>query len=103
MLARSGTHGDEGWEPRWTGELIRSVEAELRYVHYQQNQSNGRAEGKRALARDKAGYWMRQLVGEAEAADTADFQPALSPRAFVHFWMAWAFVKRLADQPEDEP
>lgn len=103
LLARSGNNSDEGWESRWTGELICSVEAEMRHVHYQQNQSDGPAERKRAIARDKARHWMRQLVGEAEAADGAEFQPSLSPRAFVHFWMAWAFVKRLADQPQDNP
>ncbi|MBM3881232.1 MAG: type III-B CRISPR-associated protein Cas10/Cmr2 [Verrucomicrobia bacterium] len=100
LLGCSSTDADEGWEPRWTRPLLESVEAELRHVHYQQNESDATADDKRRRAREQAARWIRSLVGGAEAADQPGFKPALCPRAFVHFWMAWAFLRRL--QPESK-
>jgi CRISPR-associated protein Cmr2 len=102
LLARPGADSEDRWEPRWTGELIRSIEAELRHAHYQQNESGEPGERKRAVARDKASHWVRQLVGDANEADNAEFRAALSPKDFAHFWMAWAFLRRLCDQTKDD-
>ena len=44
-------------------------------------------------AASNAGRWISELIG------TDLSHPALTPRAFVHFWMAWAFVNRLT-KPE---
>jgi CRISPR/Cas system-associated protein Cas10 (large subunit of type III CRISPR-Cas system) len=101
LLSCSRKDSDKGWEPRWTGDLMRSVEAELCHVHYQQSESKAASERKRAVARDRARHWMRQLVGDSDLADDGTFQAALTPRGFVHFWMAWAFVNRLQEQPKD--
>ncbi|MGO9202318.1 MAG: type III-B CRISPR-associated protein Cas10/Cmr2 [Limisphaerales bacterium] len=102
LLARPGADSEERWEPRWTGELIRCIEAELRHVHYQQNESGEPSERKQAVARDKASHWMQQLAGDANKADDAEFQAALSPKDFAHFWMAWAFVRRLRERTKDD-
>jgi CRISPR-associated protein Cmr2 len=101
LLTRRGTDGDEGWEKRWTGDLVRAVEAELRHVHYQQNESGQPSAAKLDCAHQQSGRWTRALIGSPEEADAAEFQPALSPRAFVHFWMAWAFLKRLGNPAGD--
>jgi CRISPR-associated protein Cmr2 len=97
LLTASGKLADEGWEPGWTRTLIESVEAELRHVHYQQNESSETRDVKQRRAAEQAARWVRALIGDPNAADEPGFQPALTPRGFVHFWMAWAFVKRTSE------
>ena len=59
-----------------------AVEAELRHVLIKQGDMEA-AKSKR-IAED----WRMKLIG-------ADLEnPALSPRDFLHFWTAWAFVRR---------
>lgn len=84
LLASTDPGHDQGWEPAWNDDLVHAVAAELRHVLIQQaGQERGHAE--RNTAR-----WIKCLIG-AELA-----QPHLAPRDFIHFWMAWAFVRRLA-------
>jgi len=49
-----------------------------------------------ADASSNASRWIGALIGENHS------QPALTPRHFIHFWMAWAFVKRIS-QPTEQP
>jgi hypothetical protein len=95
LLVATGKDADQGWEPRWSRLLIESVEAELRHVHYQQNESGAAGETKRRKAAEQAARWIHALIGEPASADESSFGPALSPRNFMHFWMAWAFVNRI--------
>ncbi len=60
-----------------------------------------KSDEKRRRAREQADRWMRCLVDSPESADEPAFRPALTPRGFAHFWMAWAFVNRLS-KPEDQ-
>ena len=101
LLVATGKDADEGWESRWSRSLIECVEAELRHVHYQQNESGTLGETKRRKAAEQAARWIRALIGEPAAADESSFCPALSPRNFIHFWMAWAFVNRIS-QPNEQ-
>jgi hypothetical protein len=87
LLASTVTDNDGGWEKQWTPDLKSAVEAELRHVLKQQ------ANEEPADATSNASRWIGKLIGENLN------QPALTPRDFIHFWMAWAFVKRLQDQP----
>jgi len=82
LFARSDKHSDQGWEPKWTQELLDFSEAELRHVL--KNQANLDSE----TAASYAHRWIHLLVGDLS-------KPSLSPRAFLHFWMAWSFMKRL--------
>ena len=82
LFARSDKHSDQGWEPKWTQELLDFSEAELRHVL--KNQANLDSE----TAASYAHRWIHLLIGDL-------LKPSLSPRAFLHFWMAWSFMKRL--------
>jgi len=84
QLARSGDSADGGWEKTWTDVLIETCQAELHYVLIQQ------AHQKRVVAAANAERWIGILIGSSKT-------PVLSPRAYVHFWMAWAFVHRITN------
>jgi len=85
LLGSVSQGNDGGWEKLWTSDLKSAVEAELRHVLRQQAKQSA------ADAASNAGRWIDALVG-------ADLPtPALSPRHFVHFWMAWAFLNRVDD------
>ena len=87
LLASTAKGNDEGWERQWTSDLRAAVEAELIHVLKQQ------ANQVRTDAVSNANRWIGALIGENPS------QPILTPRHFIHFWMAWAFVNRLDDQP----
>jgi CRISPR/Cas system-associated protein Cas10 (large subunit of type III CRISPR-Cas system) len=87
LLASTAADNDRGWEKLWTPGLINAVQAELRHVLKQQ------ASQEPGHAASNAHRWIGALVGENLN------QPALTPHDFIHFWMAWAFVNRLQDQP----
>jgi hypothetical protein len=99
LLALSGQDADEGWMPRWNRTLVQAVTEELRHIHYQQSESGDSAQVKRRRALEQSARWIHALIGEPDEADRPEFKPHLSPRGFIHFWMAWAFVNRLA-RPE---
>jgi hypothetical protein len=84
QLARSGDSADGGWEKTWTDVLIETCQAELRHVLIQQ------AHQKPDVAAANAERWIGILIGSSKT-------PVLSPRAYVHFWMAWAFVHRITN------
>ncbi|MFZ4767290.1 MAG: type III-B CRISPR-associated protein Cas10/Cmr2, partial [Roseimicrobium sp.] len=83
LLANSSEDADQGWQPRWTPDLITVCEAELRHVLIQQ------ASKKPEAATQLAERWITHLIGTADT-------PTLSPKGFLHFWMAWAFVNRIS-------
>ena len=85
LLTSTATINDGGWEQQWTPDLKSAVEAELRHVLKQQ------AKQELADATSNASRWVGKLIGENLN------RPALTPRDFIHFWMAWAFVNRLQD------
>lgn len=88
LLASTAKGNDGGWERDWTEDLKQAVMAELRHVLKQQAGQDA------ASAQTNAGRWTDALIGD-------DLEsPVLAPRGFVHFWMAWAFVNRLDQQPE---
>jgi CRISPR-associated protein Cmr2 len=97
LLADSSAESDGGWVKGWNRSLIESVQAELQYAHFQHSASNRPSTEKRDRARLQAERWIRSLVGEASRCDDPGFEPALTPCGFIHFWMAWAFVRRLAE------
>ncbi|MBI4657929.1 MAG: type III-B CRISPR-associated protein Cas10/Cmr2 [Verrucomicrobia bacterium] len=90
LLGSTDKNNDDGWEKQWTSDLKGSVEAELRHVLKKQ------ANQDQADATSNAGRWIGALIGENLN------EPALSPRNFIHFWMAWAFVNRI-HQPTEQP
>jgi hypothetical protein len=98
LLTDSGAESDGGWVKSWDRSLIESVQAELRHTHFQQNESAHSAANKYERAWRQAERWIRSLVGEVHQFEDPGFTPTLTPRDFVHFWMAWAFVQRL-DEP----
>ncbi len=81
LLACSDHGHDAGWIPEWTDELVAICRAELTHVLKQQGQQTP------DKAEANAGRWIGCLIGRAES-------PALRPKDFLHFWMAWAFVHR---------
>lgn len=83
LLASTGKNNAEGWVSEWSSPLRDAVEAELRHVLKKQ------AGQEPPDAASNASRWIFELIG----ADLS--RPALTPRDFVHFWMAWAFVNRL--------
>ena len=88
LLASTAKDNDGGWENHWTLDLQSALEAELRHVLKKQANQNP------ADATSNARRWINHLTGE----NLSD--PVLSPRDFIHFWMAWAFVNRLKEQPD---
>jgi CRISPR-associated protein Cmr2 len=75
-----GTRYAENWtEP---GSLLDAIEAEL--THVLRKQGEMEATKAKRIAQD----WRLKLVGANLA------KPALSPRDFLHFWTAWAFIRR---------
>jgi len=71
---------------QWTSDLKDAIEAELRHVLKRQANQDA------AAANHNAKRWLGALVGD-------DLErPALSPRSFAHFWMGWAFVRRIGGQ-----
>lgn len=84
LVVTGGGPGGAAYAQTWDATLAEALEAELRHVLYQQGDCD------RAKARELARRWSAQLV------------EALTPRDFLHFWLAWAFVSRLA-KPGLEP
>jgi len=85
VVTGGGPHG-AAYATSWDDALNEAVEAELRHVLQQQGGFQS------ARARELAAHWCASLVA------------ALSPRDFLHFWLTWAFVNRLAKPaPEDQP
>jgi CRISPR-associated protein Cmr2 len=68
----------------WDETLKESMEAELRHVLQRQ------AECSKLKARELAERWCAQLT------------EALSPRDFLHFWLAWAFVNRIENTEKQD-
>ena len=85
LLASTSKGNNGGWEREWTPDLMGAVEAELRHVLKKQANQDP------VDAASNARRWIAALLGESP------FEPSLTPRAFIHFWMAWAFVNRLQD------
>lgn len=84
LLVRSDAKSDSGWEAKWTSDLIEACQIELQYVlKNQAGQQNEKASHNSAR-------WINTLVGTAE-------NPVLSPTGFLHFWMAWAFLRRISE------
>jgi len=83
LVVTGGGPGGAAYAPEWDDTLKESVEAELRHVLCQQ----GGYRSDKDKARKLAANWCGALVA------------ALSPRDFLHFWLTWAFVNRLA-KPE---
>jgi len=77
VVAGGGSHGAT-YAPAWDYTLKAAVEAEL--CHVLQRQGGH----KPAKARELAQHWCSLLTNE------------LSPRDYLHFWLTWAFVNRLA-------
>jgi CRISPR-associated protein Cmr2 len=101
LLADSSSESDGGWVKAWNRSLAESVQAELQYAHFQHREAKGQNKERRDLARQQAEHWIRSLVGETSRCDDVDFEPALTPRGFIHFWMAWAFVRQLMDSSSE--
>ena len=85
LLSLSGPTAEDGWIKEWTSELIEACEAELRHVLIQQS-SMGKDK-----ANETASRWIGKLIGTAET-------PVLTPKGFLHFWMAWAFINRITNE-----
>lgn len=84
LLSRSDKDADNGWEPKWTSDLIEICQAELRHTLSQQ----GKQKAEKAKA--NAERWIKLLIGTAENHE-------LTPAGYLHFWMAWAFVNRISN------
>jgi CRISPR-associated protein Cmr2 len=94
LLIDCSQGGDRGWVKIWNRDLVESVKAELRYAHFQHDESGRSATDKRQKARSQAERWVGALVGQDH------LSPALAPRSFIHFWMTWAFFRRLRKPDE---
>jgi CRISPR-associated protein Cmr2 len=70
------------YAPQWTPTLRDALALELRHVLSRQ------AALPRDAAEKKAQDWMQRLLGTELGA------AALSPENFLHFWLAWAFLRR---------
>ncbi len=82
LLACSLRDNDHGWEPEWPDGTRDAAEAELRHVLSQQ-----------------AGKTEKEAIRTAER-----WRPclnSLSPRDYLHFWLAWAFLRRIGDPLEN--
>jgi CRISPR-associated protein Cmr2 len=93
LLVDSGAESDGGWVKSWSRSLIESVHAELQYAYFQHSGSNRPSTERRVRAAQQAERWINSLVGEAAQCDEPEFEPALTPCGFIHFWMAWAFTR----------
>ena len=78
VLRRPGKESDGGWEAVWSDSLIRVVAAET--IHTLSRQSDRRIDGIEAVG-DR---WTRLLTG------------SLTPKGLAHFWMTWAFIRRIS-------
>lgn len=85
LLSLSGHAADEGWVKQWTSDLIDACQAELRHVLIQQS-SMGKEK-----ANETACRLIEKLIHSAET-------PVLTPKGFLHFWMAWAFINRITTE-----
>lgn len=85
LLSLSSPTADEGWVKEWTSDLNEACEAELRHVLIQQS-SMGKEK-----ANEMARLWIEKLIHSAET-------PVLTPKGFLHFWMAWAFINRITTE-----
>jgi hypothetical protein len=82
LVATGGGPVGADYAETWDDSLKEAVEAELRHVLRQQGCCD------RAKARELAHQWCPILI------------QALGPRDFLHFWLVWAFMNRLA-KPEN--
>jgi CRISPR-associated protein Cmr2 len=80
LVVIGGAHGGARYQDEWTDPLREALSAELIHVLQQQGAK------KPTEARDLAARWIPGLT------------EALRPRDFLHFWLTWAFVNRLASQ-----
>jgi len=78
LVITGGSETGGTYTESWDTDLIAAVEAELRHVLRQQGNLP------RVKAQQVAARWCSSLTGDA-----------LSPRDFLHFWLAWAFIDRL--------
>jgi CRISPR-associated protein Cmr2 len=87
QVVEGGSAEGAGYVKSWNDheKLADIVEAELTHVLKKQG---GKAPPK---ARELAKFWRDRLIG-----DDAE-RPALSPHDFLHFWTAWAFVRRQSE------
>lgn len=86
LLQRTGNGSDEGWEPAWTDELKAVTICEIAHALRNQTSSGKTKEDAKAIAH----AWCSVL------------HPALPPRRFIHFWMAWAFMDRTKPENKDK-
>jgi CRISPR-associated protein Cmr2 len=77
LVVTGGGPDGASYAQDWSETLKEAVEAELRHVLVQQG------DFKADKAREQSARWCAILTD------------ALSPRDFLHFWFAWAFVNRL--------
>jgi hypothetical protein len=87
LVVEGGSAPGARYAETWTNPecLADAIEAELTHVLMQQGDKTQR------VARELAKLWRDRLIGDDPA------NPALSPRDFLHFWTAWAFVNRNTD------
>jgi CRISPR-associated protein Cmr2 len=85
LLSLSAPAADEGWVKEWTSDLIEACEAELRHVLIKQ------ANLGKEKAKEMARLWIEKLIHSTET-------PVLTPKGFLHFWMAWAFINRITTE-----
>jgi CRISPR-associated protein Cmr2 len=83
LLIESGSATGASIAKEWRAPLEDIAEAELRHVLRRQGRLN--LTDATALAAE----WRAQLI------------PALAPRDFLHFWLAWAFIRRLPPEKTD--
>jgi CRISPR-associated protein Cmr2 len=79
VLAGASSSGDPEslYEREWRPELIEAAEAELGHALHRQGGLSA------AKARELAALWSPKLTG------------ALPPRDHLHFWLTWAFLRRI--------
>jgi CRISPR-associated protein Cmr2 len=84
LVVIGGGPDGASYAPDWDETLKEAVEAELRHVLIQQRGF------KADRPREQAARWCEALTN------------ALSPHDFLHFWLTWAFVNRLAKPSDSE-
>ena len=87
LVVEGGSAEGSRYVESWTNPecLADAIEAELTHVFKQQGNMEA------ARAKRVANDWRLKLIGANLA------EPTLSPRDFLHFWTAWAFVNRNTD------